>query len=509
MYIFEPTTARYNIAVMQPRLYNSTHYKWMLFFALGLGSVTNVAHHGSVGIALPTIAQFFGVSLTTVQWVVLAESLTISAMLLPMGRLSDMIGRKSMYITGITLFGLTSFLTGISPALSTSLSIGSPIVLIIIFRIFQGLGASMTQATGMAMITTVFSNEERGKGLGAHGAIIGTGGIIGPIIGGFLITYVGWQWVFWINVPLCALTFIITIFLIDPARFNKKSPTNQSYDWIGAGLSTTVLLTFLITLSSIGRIGLFSFPMLAGILIFIATLVTFIRWELNNESPILDLGLFNSKLFSIGIVTNYLSFLGVTSFRFLIPFYLQAALKLTPAQISLVLIPNAVSRIILGPISGNISDHFGTKIFTTVGLGLCAAGLYLMALMGESTSVFYVVLSILIFSTGSGIFMSPNNAAIFKSSNQDRHGIVSGLVNLSRNAGNVTGIAITTATISGIMFAQGYSSDVEAVLGAGEGSQLLKTFISGMKTVYMIMGTIQVLSAMSHLLVQRPNQIRP
>ena len=123
MYIFEPTTARYNIAVMQPRLYNSTHYKWMLFFALGLGSVTNVAHHGSVGIALPTIAQFFGVSLTTVQWVVLAESLTISAMLLPMGRLSDMIGRKSMYITGITLFGLTSFLTGISPALSVLIRI--------------------------------------------------------------------------------------------------------------------------------------------------------------------------------------------------------------------------------------------------------------------------------------------------------------------------------------------------------------------------------------------------
>ena len=100
--------------------------------------------------------------------------------------------------------------------------------------------------------------------------------------------------------------------------------------------------------------------------------------------------------------------------------------------------------------------------------------------------------------------MSPNNAAIFKSSNQDRHGIVSGLVNLSRNAGNVTGIAITTATISGIMFAQGYSSDVEAVLAAGERSQLLKTFISGMKTVYLIMGTIQIFSAMSHFLVRHP-----
>ena len=490
---------------MRSSVFQSTNYKWIVFTVVGLGSITNVIHHGGVSIALPTIAQYFSVPLTTIQWVVLAESLTISAMLLPMGRLSDIVGRKPIYITGILIFGIMALLAGSSPSLSNSLQLSSPILLMIFFRIFQGLGAAMSQATGMAMITSVFSDEERGKSLGAHGSIIGTGGILGPIVGGILITYIGWQWVFWINVPLCLVTFLVTSLFLDSARFSGSASGTRSYDWIGASLSTAVLLTFLTTASNGATMGWFTPPIIGGIITFIVTLFLFIWWELKTESPMLDLTLFRTGPFSVGIATNYLSFLGVTSFRFLIPFYLQGALRLSPAQIAYVLIPNAVSRIIFGPLTGNLSDRFGRRPFTAAGLALCGIGLYMMGFMGENTSIWYVVVSIIVFSSGSGIFASPNSAAIFESAIQSRYGVVSALVNLSRNAGNVTGIAIATAIVAGTMMGNGYSSDVDAVMIAGKGSALLGIFISGMKLVYFSMGTVQILSSFANLITREPS----
>ena len=129
---------------MLSKLTHSLHYKWIVFSVVAIGSITNVTHHGSVGIALPTIAEDFGVSLTTIQWIVLAETLTISVLLLPMGRLSDIIGRKPMYLTGIALFGFMSFFAGSTPSLAPQLGLSRTILFMIPFRVMQGLGASMT-----------------------------------------------------------------------------------------------------------------------------------------------------------------------------------------------------------------------------------------------------------------------------------------------------------------------------------------------------------------------------
>ena len=479
----------------------SPNYKWIVFGAVGLGSITNVTHHGGVAIALPTIAQDLALSLTTVQWIILAESLTISVMLLPMGRLADIAGRKLIYLMGILLFGGMALLSGSSPWFSGLLGISSPILLMIVFRIFQGLGASMTQASGMAMVTSVFPDKERGKGLGAHGSVIGTGGVIGPILGGILITYISWHWVFWINVPLCLVAFVAGTTLLDSEQFSAESKGKGSrrYDWIGASLSTAFLLSFLLTLSNGSHLGFSSPPILAGLLVCLSTLMLFIWYESKTDAPLLDLSLFKDRVFSIGIGSNYVSFLGVSSFRFIIPFYLQAALNFTPAQVAYILIPNAVSRIILGPLSGHFSDQIGRRVFTTVGLALCGSGLYMMSLMNAQTSVSYVLLSILAFSCGSGLFMSPNSAGIFGAARGNNHGVVSALVNLSRNSANVSGIAIATAIVATTMIAGGFSSDVDAVMEAQSGSSLLNLFISGTKTVYILMGTLQIVSSIAHL----------
>lgn len=162
---------------MVKRISRSPKYKWVVSSAVGLGSITNVAHRGSVAITLPTIAQDLALSLTAVQWIILGESLTISTMLLPMGRLADITVRKSLYLAGVPLFGEMALLWGSSPWLSSLIGISSPILSMIAFRGFPRAEKRYDP------------DQERGKGLTVHRSVIGTGGVIGPILGGMLITY--------------------------------------------------------------------------------------------------------------------------------------------------------------------------------------------------------------------------------------------------------------------------------------------------------------------------------
>ena len=488
---------------MRNSILKSSNYKWYVFFAMATGSLTNVIHHGAVSIALPTLAKEFDVSLTIIQWVVLAEALTISSMLLPMGKLSDTIGRKPMYLLGCLFFGLMSLCSGSSTYIAAIIGISSPIFIMIPFRVLQGFAGAMIQANGMAIVTSVFPDNERGKGLGAHGSIIGTGGVLGPIIGGFLITYASWNWIFWINAPLCLLTISATSYVLTSKQFNKTNLKSAKFDWVGATLSTLILLSLLVTLSNGSSVGWSSLSIIAGFIVFLISLIFFIFWELKFSNPMLDLSLFKSPALSVGVGSNFLSFLGISSFRFIIPFFLQAALKYSPAQVSLILVPNAVARILLGPFTGTLSDKYGIKIFTTSGLVLSGIGLILLGFMHESTSFLNLMTYIMIFSFGSAIFMPPNQASIFSSSLKNNHGVVSALVNLSRNSGNVSGIAIATAIVAATMLSFGFSSDVEPVINANEGSDLLSSFILGMKYVFITMGIIQFIGAIAHFRVKK------
>ena len=211
----------------------------------------------------------------------------------------------------------------------------------------------------------------------------------------------------------------------------------------------------------------------------------------------LDMGLFKSRVFSIGISTNFTSFLGITSARFLLPFYLQAALGYTPALVGLVLLPNAVSRIVMGPLSGRLSDRYGWKLFNIIGLLLSAAGLFALATLTVSSSVVLILAAILLQSSGSGLFQSPNSASIFSAADSSRHGVVAAFVNLSRNSGNVTGIAIAASIVTAVMVSGGYEPNINAVLEAGPGSGLLDSFMTGLKVAFLAMALLQLVGALA------------
>ena len=473
-------------------------YRWWVFCAVALGTLTSVINHGGMSVALPTIAQYFDADLSTVQWVVIAEGLTISALLLPMGRLSDIVGRKRIYISGLVIFIIAAVFAATS---------GS-IIALIGAKALQGLGAAMTQGTGMAMITSVFPDEERGKGIGSHASVVGTGGVLGPIAGGFLITALDWRWLFYINI-LMGLVTMAAVLLIVRSEVFRQDTRNRTYDYAGAALSTAVLLSFLLTVSNGSRMGWSSPPIIFGALGFVAFLVAFVWWEIRSPSPMLDMSLFRSRVFSIGIGTNFMSFLGITSSRFLMPFYLQAALGFTPALVGFALLPNAASRIVMGPVSGRLSDRYGWKPFNIIGLLLSAGGLLVLATLTTTSSIIIVLAGILLQSIGSGLFQSPNSASIFSAADSSRHGVVAAFVNLSRNSGNVTGTAAAASIVTAVMVGAGYEVKIDAVLDAGPGSGLLESFLDGLKTAFLAMAVLQVFGAVITVFKSDPRPTEP
>ena len=466
--------------------FNRPVYKWWVFAAVALGTLTSVVNHGSMSVALPTIAQHFGADLSTAQWVVIAEGLAISALILPMGRLSDILGRKQVYFAGLVIFAGAAFMAASSQS----------ITILIAFKVLQGLGAAMTQGTGMAMVTSVFPAEERGKGIGSHASVVGSGGVIGPVMGGFIVTAFDWRWVFYVNVLMGICAMLAVLLLIRSEAFRQNTRSRQ-YDFGGAALSSSVLIAFLLTVSNGASMGWTSAPIIVGALGFVGFLIAFIWWERRSSSPMLDLALFRSRVFSIGITTNFMSFLAITSARFLMPFYLQAALRYTPALVGFVLLPNAASRIVMGPLSGWLSDRYGWRPFNIIGLLFSAAGLFVLASLSATSSIIVVLAGILLQSAGSGLFQSPNSASIFSAADASRHGVVAAFVNLSRNSGNVTGIAIATSIVTAVMAGGGFEPQIDAVLEAGQGSGLLASFMTGLRVVFLSMAVLQVIGAVA------------
>ena len=238
----------------------SPNYKWWVFSTVATGTFMSVMGHGSVLIALPAIASHFNASLTTVVWIAIGEALTISALLLPMGRLSDIVGRKQVYVVGYAVFLVASAAAGFSVTLS----------ILLMARVAQGVGEAMLQSNGQAMVLSVFPGSERGKALGTQFSVVGTGSIVGMVAGGFLVSALGWEWVFLINIPVGLFALMAAILVLDKSRFvlDRQGGQRPRFDWQGSTLSATALVIVLLALTFGNRAGWSSGPILGAMVAF-------------------------------------------------------------------------------------------------------------------------------------------------------------------------------------------------------------------------------------------------
>lgn len=402
--------------------------KWYVMVAVAMGVFLATIDGSIVNVALPTLAIALETEFAWAEWVVLAYLLTVTSLMLGVGRLADMVGKKAIYQLGFVIFVLGSALCGVSPNVGWLIG----------FRVLQAVGAAMMMALGTAIVTEAFPTEERGKALGVVGLMVSLGIIAGPTLGGLILSSLSWRWIFYVNVPI-GLAGIVLVGRYVPAR---KPQGGQRFDGMGAGLLFWGLLALLVALSLGQGVG-FANGLVMGLLLMAAILMgVFIVVELRVSQPMLDLHLFRDALFSVNLLTGFLAFIVSSGTILLMPFYLQNVLGLPPASLGVVMgvVPLLVG--LIAPFSGRLSDRVGSRILTTIGLGILLVGYGLVATLGLETSIVGYVLRFAPVGIGLGFFQSPNNSAIMGAAPRNRLGVASGLLSVTRTLGQTTGVAL-------------------------------------------------------------------
>ena len=468
---------------------NHISYKWWVLFAVSVGLFTSVFDHGSINVALPSIADQFNTDLPTTQWIVIGYGLTIAALLLPMGRLSDILGRKKIYLLGFTVFSTGGFLAAISP--NIELLIGT--------KILQGVGSAMTQGTSMAMVISAFGDKDRGRALGLTMSVVGVGAVVGPAIGGFLVDYLGWEAVLYTTAGLGVVSLITALLILDGNRSGGGNGINDHFDWLGATFSAATLISLLLAMTLGSRYGWDSLSVITGFGIFLASASFFIWWELYVESPMLNLRLFASSLFATGVLASWLSFLGTQPVRFLIPFYLQFVLGFSPSMIGWIIVPSAFCMVVAGPISGRLSDKYGWRMFNVGGMLVAAIGLLILVNIDTKESIMIVLVGMIVQTIGSGTFWPSNNSSILSVVSPASYGVIASFTNLVRNSGNVVGIAVSTAIVTGTMGSMGHPPTLSAINEASN-LPILNAFTMGLRNTFYVCIGFTLIAALASLI---------
>ncbi len=375
----------------------------------------------SVNVALPTIGMELKVDAITLNWIATAFLLSSAIFLVPFGRLADIKGRKRIFIVGIGIFTLGSFLSG----LSTSAEI------LIAFRILQGVGGAMIFSTGIAILTSVFPPKERGKVLGINVASVYTGLSLGPFFGGILTQNLGWRSVFLFNVPFGILIIILAATKLKAEWADAKG---ERFDIFGSTIYSLMLLLIMLGVSET-----YTILIVAGLSLFLA----FIFWESRIKHPVLEINLFRRNLtFALSNLAALLNYSATFAVGFLLSLYLQYIKSLTPQQAGFILIAQPVVQALLSPLAGWLSDRIEPRIVASVGMAVTSLGLFIFSKIGESTEISAIVANLILMGMGFALFSSPNTNAIMSSVEKKFYGTASATLATMRVVGQMLSMAI-------------------------------------------------------------------
>jgi EmrB/QacA subfamily drug resistance transporter len=353
--------------------------------------------------------------------------LTITTLMLSVGRLGDMIGKKPLYAAGFVVFTVGSVLCGLAPS----------VYWLIGFRVLQAIGAAMLMALGMAIVTEAFPPAERGRALGISGTMVSIGIVVGPVLGGLLIGALSWHWIFFVNLPIGIVGTWMAIRFV-PAL---KPAGGQRFDVPGA-LTLFVSLMALLMALTLAQQRSFTEPaILALFAVWFITLAAFLVIERKSHQPMIDLNLFKNRLFNINLVTGFMIFISMSGTIILMPFYLENVLGYSPRAVGFLLAIVPIALGITAPISGSLSDRFGPRPIIAGGLFVLLLGFLAVSTLTTETTALGYVLRFLPIGIGIGTFQSPNNSAVMGAVPRSRLGIASGLLSLTRTLGQTTGIA--------------------------------------------------------------------
>ncbi|MBL8415890.1 MAG: MFS transporter [Propionivibrio sp.] len=408
----------------------------VLLSSLGI-SIANVA--------LPDLAQAFSASFQAVQWVVLAYLLAITTLIVSVGRLGDIVGRRRLLVAGISLFTVASVLCGVAPTLS----------LLIAARALQGLGAAIMMALTMAIVGETIPKARTGSAIGLLGTMSAIGTALGPSLGGILIAGAGWRAIFLINLPLGVVTFLLALRYLPEDR-RALQTVRTGFDPVGTLLLALTLAAYALAMTQ-GR-GRFGPLNVALLLAAVFGVGLFVLAETRTAAPLIRLAMFRNHALSASLAMSMLVSTVMMATLVVGPFYLSRTLGLDTALVGLVLSVGPLVAAVTAVPAGRIADRFGAQRVTSVGLVGMAAGCVTLSLLPALFGVAGYVAPLVVVTSSYALFQTANNTNVMIGVSADRRGAISGLLNLSRNLGLITG-----ASVMGAVFAlASATSDVAA-----------------------------------------------
>jgi EmrB/QacA subfamily drug resistance transporter len=455
-------------------------YKWWALSCTSLGMLLATINSGTLIIALPDLERSLHTSLLELVWVILVYMIASTVLVLSAGRLSDQFGRKRAYIGGFVVFALASLGAGFSGS-------GTELIL---WRILQGIGGSFLFANAAAIVTDAFPREQLGVAMGTNTMVAAVGLVIGPVLGGALVA-INWPWVFWFNVPL-GLAGSLWAWMVLHEQGGRSE--DRRFDFLGT-VTFLIGLTGLVYGISKGGISGWGSPMVIGGLILAAVLLpAFVLIERNHRAPMLDLSIFRSRLFTAAAAAAFINGLSRFALMFLFVFYFQGVQGNSPILAGIKLAPLAVGMLISSPLAGIWADRRGSRTMAVMGMLVTAAGLALMTTLGRDTTYIASGIYMFIVGIGSGMFNSPNTAAMMGTVPAKRRGIAAGARVLVQNTGAVISIAFVLAVVTSSV-PKSVLFRVFSGLANHISNAELTPFISNMHTALWCLSAISLLGA--------------
>jgi EmrB/QacA subfamily drug resistance transporter len=443
--------------------------KWTVFAIVAIGVLMATIDSSIVNVSLPVIARSFGVPLGgPVEWVVIAYLVVIAALLLTCGRISDVVGRKRTWATGLTIFTVSSALCGAAPSLGALVG----------FRALQGVGSACTMAVSPAMLVAAFPGNQRGRALGLNAVVVGLGISLGPTLGGVMTQHLGWRSIFYVNLPLGVTGVIASLrFLPDERREGR-----ERVDWVGALLLAAGLGALTGGLSFGPELGWVSVPVVGSSAVAVVALAALVARILRAEQPLVDPALWTNRVFVSASISLLLAFIATFGVAVLLPFYLVQLRGFPPQRAGLLLTPLPLTIALVSPMTGAFADRIGTQKLAASGMFVAAVGLAWLSWLDGSASIARLVANLLVVGVGQATFQPPNNSALMGAAPRARQGVAAGVL----ASGRVVGQSLSVA-LAGALFGGFGGSEAARALRRGDAgvSSVQEAFLRGMHAAFV------------------------
>ena len=459
---------------------HSEHFKWWVLSCTSLGMLLATVNSGTLIIALPDLERSLHTTLLQLVWVILVYMIVSTVLVLTAGRLSDLFGRKNAYVLGFLVFSAASLGAGFAGS-------GTQLIL---WRVLQGVGGAFLFANAAALVTDAFPKKELGLAMGTNTMVAAVGLVIGPVLGGGLVA-IAWPWVFWFNVPLGLLGSVWAFLVLHET---SKRDEVRGLDLLGTTTFVVGLTGLVLALSKGGLSGWSNPLVIAGFAAAVVLLPLFVAIERRGRAPMLDLSLFQNKLFSAASAAAFINGLSRFALMFIFVFYFQGPQGQSPIIAGLELAPLAIGMLVASPLAGLVADRRGSRGLAALGMVVSAGGLAGMTMLQAHTAYVWSALWLAVVGIGSGMFMSPNTAAMMGVVPANRRGIAAGARVMLQNTGAVISIAfvmavVTSAVPTTVLF------KIFSGIASGLSAQQLAPFIDNMHMALWVLTGVSLVGA--------------